>query len=77
MKNMSSVVWEGPTCHAVIFLCLEGRGEWIGMNSFHISIYLSVSLQIAYVLYLKLGSTLFQFEKKKKTTRNYTFLYDI
>lgn len=65
MKNMSSVVWEGLTCHAVVFLCLEGRGKWIGMNSFHISIYLGVSLQIAYVLYLKLGSTSFQFEKKR------------
>lgn len=75
MKNTSSVVWEGPSRHAMIFLCLEGRGERIGVNSFHTSIYASVSLQIACVLYLKLCSASFQFEKKP--TQNCTSLYDI
>lgn len=57
VEIISSVAQEAPTCHAEVFLCLERGGKWISGNSFHTTIYLSVSLQIAHVLYLQLCST--------------------
>lgn len=65
MEIISSVAQEASTCHVEVFLRLERGGKWISGNSFHTTVYLSVSLQIAHVLYLQLCSTFISIWKKK------------
>lgn len=69
MEIISSVVQEVPVCHAKVFRCLKRGRKLISGNSFHTTVYLSASLQIAHVFVCSCVAFHFNLEKKKNFTK--------